>query len=85
MLVASITVVTDLSLPLSYSLSSGFMSLPCSLFTSGKIHDTVSSLVDAVARMALLSAGMNCEQSGNNDDEPDEPQVPTLGEALSDL
>jgi len=85
MLVASVTVVTDLSLPLTCSLSSGFMSLPPSLFTSVKIHDTVSSLVDALARMALLSAGINCEESDNNDEEPDELQFPTFGEALSVL
>jgi hypothetical protein len=35
--------------------------------------------------MALLSTGINCEESGNNDEEPDEPQVPTFGEALSYL
>jgi len=85
MLVASVTVVTDLSLPLTYSLSSGFMSLPSFLFTSVKIHDTVSSLVDALARMALLSTEINCEESGNNDKEPDELQFPTFGEALSVL
>lgn len=61
------------------------MSLPCSLFTSVKIHDTVSSLVDAVARMALLSTGINCEESGNNDEEPDELPVPAFGDALSDF
>jgi hypothetical protein len=59
--------------------------LPHSLFTSVKIYDTVSSLVDAVARMALLPTGINCEESGYSDEGPDEPQVPTFGEALSDL
>jgi hypothetical protein len=85
MLVASVTVVTVLSLPLSYSLSSGFMLLPHSLFTFVKIHDTVLSLVDALARMALLSTGINCEESGNNDEESYELQVPTFGEAHSYL
>jgi hypothetical protein len=82
MLVASVTIVTDLSLPLTYSLSCGFMSLPPSLFTSVKIHDTVSSIVDALASMALLSKGINCEESGNNDEEPDELQFPTFGDIL---
>jgi hypothetical protein len=35
--------------------------------------------------MALLSTGINCEESGYSDEEPNEPQVPTFGEALSDL
>jgi hypothetical protein len=61
------------------------MSLPHSLFTSVKIRDTVTSLVDALATMALLSAGINCEQSGNIDEEPYELQVPTFSEALSKL
>jgi hypothetical protein len=76
MLDASGTVVTIISSPLSSSLSSGFMSLPHSLFPSVKIHDTVLSLVDASARLALLSTGINCEDSGNNDEEPDEQQLP---------
>jgi hypothetical protein len=59
------------------------MSLPRSLFTSVKIHGTVSSLVDALARVALLSTGINCEESGNNVEEPDEPQDPTFDETLS--
>ena len=85
MLDASVTVVTVLSSPLSSSSSSGLMSLPCSLFPSLKIHDTVSSFVNASPRMALLSTGINCEKSGKSVEEPDELQVPTFGEALSHL
>jgi hypothetical protein len=55
------------------------------VFTFVKIRDTVSSLVDALARMALLPTGINCEQSGNNDEDSYELQVPTFGEALSHL
>jgi hypothetical protein len=71
MLDASGTVVTVIS-----SLSSGFVSLPRSLFPSVKIHNMVSSLVDASSSLALLSTGINCEDSGNNDEEPDNRRLP---------